>query len=767
MTDGDRNVLSRLLDKVTAHPWIIIVGAALLTIPALDRLVDLDTLSLKLAVDPSMAALLPRDGEALEVFEHTRKRFATDDVLFVAWLADDLFTPKRLAGLKRLTRRIERLPGVVKVESLASALNIKAQREVTTIDPFLRELPADQTAALHARDDALANPLFTGQLVSKDGRGALLAVHFDPALSTRTLIDRVNRIATASRAEAGGAQQFLSGPLFVRLEFSRVLLRDLYLIMPIAMLGTLPVAGLGFRTLRGVLTPLIANIVALLGTLACFAAAGHTLNFVTVILPPVIYVVGFAYAIHVVSNFDRHFLGGLDRTAATKAALSDVVIPLTLTAVTTAVGFASLALSNIDSIRLFGLYAALGVILAWAAALTVVPAGLVILPARQRFGARQDWLSGLAPRLTRFDLRHQRLFLIGGAVLAVASLAAATRMEVSTEVLHNFSQTSPVRQNFERIGSVFAGTVPIRILIDSERPDTFKDPASLRLIADLQTWLNAQPEIGGAYSLVDYIGILHRAIVPEAASNEPIPASSRLTNHLLLLGGGDDLKRFTDPSFSSALVHVRATTFSTAKLLDLIARIEARLDKLPTDLRGQVTGTSYLIAQTVDDITRGQITSLAAALGVIYVVLAILFRSFRTGSLALVPNALPILVYFGILGLSPITLNITTSLVATAVLGIAVDDSIHFFSRYRTEARRTGSRRRGVEAALAALIRPVTLTTAALCVGFLAVTTGDLQSQVEFGLLAAVTLFVAWVLDLTFTPALRAGSRLHAKSVSD
>ena len=235
----------------------------------------------------------------------------------------------------------------------------------------------------------------------------------------------------------------------------------------------------------------------------------------------------------------------------------------------------------------------------------------------------------------------------------------------------------------------------------------------------------------------------------------------------MLLGGGDDLKRFTDPSFSSALVHVRATTFSTAKLLDLVARIEARLDKLPADLRGQVTGTSYLIAQTVDDITRGQITSLGSALGVIYVVLAILFRSFRTGALALVPNALPILVYFGILGLSPITLNITTSLVATAVLGIAVDDSIHFFSRYRTEARRTGSRRRGVEAALAALIRPVTLTTAALCVGFLAVTAGDLQSQVEFGLLAAVTLFVAWVLDLTFTPALCASSRLHAKSISD
>ena len=201
-------MLSRFFDTIVAHPWLIIACVALLTIPALDRLVDLETLSPKFAVDPSMAALLPRDGEALEIFEQTRKRFATDDVLFVAWIADDLFSPARLGGLKRLTRRIERLPGVVKVESLVSALNIKAQDELTTIDPLLRELPADQAAADRVRDDALANPLFTGHLVSADGRGALLAVHFDPTLDNRTLIDRVDRIAQASRDEAGGAQEF-------------------------------------------------------------------------------------------------------------------------------------------------------------------------------------------------------------------------------------------------------------------------------------------------------------------------------------------------------------------------------------------------------------------------------------------------------------------------------------------------------------------------------------------------------------------------------
>ena len=748
------SALARLSDVIVDHPRLILLCVALLTLPALEQLIDFEKFEPKLDIDPSMEALLPRSGDALKVLQQTRQRFATDDLLFVAWTTDDLFSPERLAGLKRLTRRIQRLPGVIKVESLATALNIRAHEAVTKIDPFLQNLPADQAAADRLREEALANPLFSGHLVSADGRGALLAIQFEPALDTRTLIELVDRISEASRDEARGIRQFVSGPLFVRLEISRVLLRDLYRIMPLAVLGTLIVAALGFRSLRGVLIPLIANTVALIGTLVCFVATGHALNFVTIILPPVVYVVGFAYAIHVVSDFERNFTDSADRKQAVRAALADVFMPLTLTAFTTAAGFASLALSDIDSIKVFGLYAALGVLLAWMSSLTVAPAAMVLLPAGRRHDASTDRLTAVAPRLARFDSRFRRLLLIGATVLAIASLAAASRIEVSTEVLRNFSEDSEIQRNFEEIGNTFSGGVPLRILVESSSTDAFKDPAHLRVIAALQTWLEAQVEIGAVVSLVDYIENLHQALAPEVAAIDPIPATARLTNHLLLLGGSDEIRRFSDAKFSSTLLHVSANTVATRDLVALVDRINTRLTALPEELQGQVTGTSFLIAKTIDDITRGQIRSLAAALGVIYLVLVVFFGSFRIGALALVPNALPILIYFGILGLSPITLNITTSLVASAVLGIAVDDSIHLLSRYSREARRAMSTSRAVENALAAVIRPVTLTTASLCVGFLAVTAGELQSQVEFGLLAAATLFVAWILDLTFTPAL-------------
>jgi predicted RND superfamily exporter protein len=138
-----------------------------------------------------------------------------------------------------------------------------------------------------------------------------------------------------------------------------------------------------------------------------------------------------------------------------------------------------------------------------------------------------------------------------------------------------------------------------------------------------------------------------------------------------------------------------------------------------------------------------------------------LFGSLRTGLLALVPNVLPIVFYFGLLGLLPVTLNLTTSLVAASVFGIAIDDTVVFLSRFAIESRRTPSRAHAVEATLAAVLRPTTVTMLALCIGFLALTAAELTSQRDFGLLAAATLAFAWLIDLTLTPVICRHARMQ------
>ena len=621
-----RIVRARLIDAIVTRPRWIIAGALLLALLALVRLIEWPSLGLALEVDPSVRALLPQDGGELELFEAVRDRYSSDDLLLVAWVAEDLFTPARRGALKRLTRRVERMPGIEHVESLASAVRIRVYEDYTEVGAYLGEVPETVAKATEIRDAVLENPLYAGYLVSEDGRGEMVSVRFQRGLSARTLIGIVADIAAASHEEASGVDQFLSGPLFIRLEISRLLLRDLYRVMPLAIVVTLIVVAIGFRQVRRVVLLLLSNAIALIFTLALFVACGHTLNYVTVILPPTVYVVGFAYAIHVVSDFDRHFAAGLGSTAAMRVALTDVFVPLTLTAITTAIGFASLTLSDIDSIGLFGAYACLGTTLAWLTALTVVPAGLVLMPGRRRVAAirRAD---RLGPWLAHLAARWGRVFLICGRLLAAFSLLGAARIDVSTDYLANFPPESELRRNFDRMSTVFAGAVPLQIVLESDTADAFKTPHALRVVDELKDWLLAQPEIGGVYTLLDYVGVLERALTPELVDDDPVPDSESLINHLILLGASEDVRRFADPEFASTLLQVRARVTASADLNALTVRIDGRLRALPPNLRGFVTGSSALIAGTLDDVTRGQVVSLTVALVPIYLVLVAMFRS--------------------------------------------------------------------------------------------------------------------------------------------
>ena len=500
--------------------------------------------------------------------------------------------------------------------------------------------------------------------------------------------------------------------------------------------------------------PLLSTGLGLVAALALFVEFGHALNFVTAIVPPVVFVVGFAFAVHVVTEFDHTFTDGIEKRDAIAHALEELFVPLTLTAVTTTIGFASLASSSIASIRTFGTYTAIGTAFCWATALLVIPAVLLLVPVRPPQQTSQSWLAARAPALARFDIKHRAWILICGALVAVAAMLSTLRIEVSTDYLGNFADDNPVRVNFDRIREQFSGAVPIQILIESDVSGAFTDPVHLATLEAFESWLEAQPEVGGATSLVDFVGVLNRSLGSGEPDAPAIPATQGDVDDLFFLAGGDELERFADHRFESTLLHVRTSAVSTNDLSDLIERIDDRLDKLPAHLSGEVTGSTALLARTLDDIVRGQLTSLAGALVVIYLILIVLFGSARIGAFALLPNMLPIVCFFGLLGMTGVTLNLATSLVAAVALGIAVDDTMHFLSRFNAEARRVANEVEGIERALTSVIRPVTFTTVALCCGFMTLTLGELRSQVEFGALAAATLLVAWVVDLVFTPAL-------------
>ncbi|MEM7468222.1 MAG: efflux RND transporter permease subunit [Pseudomonadota bacterium] len=741
------------------RPALVSLLVLTVVVLATRLVVDFENKRLNVAVDASIESLLPSKGKALDTYRQVREKFVGDDFLVAVWVSDELFTPPVLAAFKRFTKALEKHADVDRVDSLATATYVSAEDDFTNIDDFLAELPESKADAESLRSKALANPLFAGHLVSTDGRAVLVAVHLTPGLNTAQLSQHVTDIREISREFAGDIQNFITGPVIARLETGETLFKDIRIVFPLAIIETVLISLIGQRSFYGVLLPLTVNLVSLLVTLALFVRAGHAFNFVTIIMPPVIFVVGFAYAVHIISDYQRLIGLGLEKSQAIKDAVSEVFVPLTLTAFTTAVGFSSLSISNIETIQVFGAFSAIGTILSWLFSILLVPIGLKLFanvkPQNQSVGT----LVLLAPSIAKFDLQHRQQILFGSFVAAMLAVFFASRISVGTDYLNNFPKDAEIHQHFATVNEFFAGAVPIQVHIDSDIPDVFKNPDELRELDKLQHWLVQQPEIGGAVSFVDYMKMLHATFVPEVSSDNAIPATYNLSDQLLALGAGEDARQFIDARYKSTLMHVRSSAISTRELGELVARIEQQLEQLPAHLRGRVTGSSVILAQTMDEITRGQVLSLSGALLIIFIILAILFGSLKVGAIALIPNLLPIAIFFGLLGLTGITLNLATSLVATVALGIAVDDSIHYFSRFNSESRKLANEVEGVEKAIAGVIRPVTFTTAALCAGFLALLVSDLRNQVEFGLMAAITLFIAWFVDLVVSPALSSGLR--------
>jgi len=760
--------VERFAKTITGHPGAVLLAVGLLSVLAALQIVDVSERRLRIGFDPSVNRLFPADS-AREFYEHVRLVFGSDETLVVALVDErNVFTPENLSAVVRLTERFEELEGVHHVTSLANALDMRSDGRDLVIEPFLATIPEGSAALGALADQVLANPIYAGNLVSEDGRATAILVYLEDMTDAEFLamgLDR--RIAAVAEEERGEAEVWITGGALLKAETTRMVLRDVATTMPLIAVAMAVVAAFAYRTVRGVLVPLLTIGIAVLWSMGLVAASGRPLNLVTTIVPGLVMTVAFAYALHVISDYYARVRETGGRETPREVAhhgLAHVALPVVLTGVTTAVGFLALTLSPLEAVREFGAFCMVAVVASVVAALTFAPAVLALLSvpaaATREPAPGGDRFDRAMRRLAVFDLTHRGPVLIGGALVAGLAIWGVTRIHVSMDQITNFPADSTVRRHFEAINHQLQGSSLFYVVLQTDQGGGFKEPVNLREMESLQEWLGEQPEIGGTTSVVDYLKLINRGFHGDDPAYERIPDTATLIAQLLFFGANDELESFVDSRYQTASVVVRSKVADTGRIQDLIRRIETRLDVLPERLDATITGNNVLVTRTIDALSRGQAISLAAAFVLIYGILALLFTSLRVGLLALIPNALPVLAYFGTLGLTGVTLNPTTSLVACLVLGIAVDDTIHYLARFSAEARRLGDERRGAIEALVSVGRPVTFTTVALCLGFLVLTTSDMRNQVEFGALAASTLLVAWVVDVTLTPALASHLRI-------
>jgi len=758
------------------HPiWILII-TLLVSGFFISRIVDPTTGERNLRIDPSFDALLPDDAAERVYYDWVKDEFGDDQSLIIALVLDDVFTLDNLHMIQRISDLLEDAQGVDYVTSLATADHIGNEDESVETRPFLEPTPETEADAERIRAAVHGNPVYAGNLISPDSRATAFIVYVDdtpePIFSGENLDLRMLDIVDEA---SGEAEVFISGTAHMRAANSRVLTADLSFMAPIVVVLMAIIAFVSFRSPRGVLVPLSAILLSTLWTLGLMAWTDVPINLVTTIIPVLLLTVGFAYSVHVVEDYYKAL--GRDPTEIEAAggpaswALHHVTLPVALTCLTTVAGFLSLTISQFPAVREFGLISIFGVASTTLLTLTLSPALLQLLgpPKRKRTNvtakAAEHPFDAWVSRVGNFCIGHRRETLVVASVIGGLTLWGVYQIKIDTHLITNFSPEHPVRVHFEAINDILEGARPFSVVLQSEDDEAFLDPANLRALDELTDWLAAQPEIGGATSFADYVKLLSRAFNEDDPEFLRIPDDANLIKQYLLFGETDELEDYVASNFQNALIRVRSKCESTREIADLVERIEIRLAELPDDIQAGVTGNTVVLAQSIDAIASGQIQSLSIAAVFIFIILAILFSSARMGFIGLIPNILPVLLFFGLLGLTGVPLSAVTGLIACVVLGIAVDDTIHLMTRFNIEARERADEKEGALIALNSVARAVTITTVGLCLGFLVFTLGDLRNQAEFGVLAALVLAFAWLIDITFTPALCSG--LHIVTLWD
>ncbi len=749
--------MSRVYRFIAYQPRIVLLGVAVATLGAIAGIVDIPGRAPRLKIETAVDKILPHGSPDRAFYEDFQQRFGADNIVYIGMVVqDDVFTTDNLKRIKRMTDRIGKVEGVRHVVSLSNAPDIRSEDGEVVIRSVYDDVPTTPAGIAALRARVMDNPIHVGSIVAPDGRAVSFLVQPEE-MSEREFrqqgIDlEVERVA---REEAPDAEILLAGGPPIKAETSRTLLRDLLTFMPIGYFLMGVVAWFAFRSARGIALPLGAISLGQIWTFAVMALSGNSLNLVTFIVPALIQSVGFAYAVHVVSEHDDVLHEGETGPEAVYRALRRVAFPVLLTAITTGAGFLSLTLSRLPAIREFGIFCSVGVFFCMLASLTFAPAVLSLIKnPKLRPQTSDAALERWAARVAAFDVRNRARVLGAFAVMAALAVWGVTRIQVGTSFVDNLKDDSPLRMAVETFDERLSGSMTIHMVLDAGEKDAFKKPERLRELRALQEWIDAQPEIGDTTSVADYLMVVNRAFHDGDPEAFVIPDSRSLIGQYLFFFWNDRLESLVDSRFAGADILVRGPYLDSKDTVALLERIDARAASIGGGLVTGTTGSLPVIARTMDEIAWGQALSLSGATIIIFGILTVYFRSLRVAAWALLPNALPVLVYFGLLGLTGITLNVITSLIACIILGIAVDDTIHFLVRYRDQVRVYGDEAKSASEALRIVARPVTTTTAALCGGFSVLMLSGLRHQAEFGLLATLLLAFAWLVDVTFTPAL-------------
>ncbi|MEA3370328.1 MAG: MMPL family transporter [Campylobacterota bacterium] len=777
------NRLENMGKGISRNPIKIIVVMLLLSMGLISNLP-------KITIDTSTEGFLHADDPALVRYENFKEQFGQDEKIMVVVQSRDIFEPAFLKNLQKLHIELQdNVPHLNDITSLINARNTRGDGDQLIVEDLFESFPTNAAEYAAVKDLAVNSEMYKNLLFSEDLTYTTIILEPSAYESSddadalegfgeETPSEDLEFLKDSSKSEmvrvadeiahkftAEGFNVFIAGSLAVNDYNKRSVQKDMQKFVKLVLLMMMVFLFIVFRRISAVILPIFIVAISLLSTIGTMALVGTPITIPTQILPSFLLAVGIGAVVHLLAMFFKHLNENGDKHEAISYSLGHSGLAIIMTSLTTAAGLLSFSTAEIAPIADLGVFAAVGIMVALVNTLILLPAILAILPikpAKEKHLDKSKKMDTILKWIANFSTNNAKAIVAVSAVIAVVWTFFASNVEFKHDPLSWQPDNSPVKIATDTVDRELKGSVTMEVIIDTKKENGLYNSELLKKLDNVRKKAEAIENenyfVGKGWSVAEVLKEIHRALHNNEQEYYAITDNDALIPQEFLLfenSGSDDLEDLVDSSFSKARITFKLPWMEAGEYAELGDELETLLkSELGSDVEIIITGMVPLFQRTLAAAMSSMATSYVVAFILIAIMMTILLGSIKIGLVSMIPNVLPIILTLGFMSMVNMPLDMFTMLVGAIVIGLSVDDTVHFFHNFAKYHHRGHSTKESLEHTMVGTGRALVATTIVLSLGFYVYMFASLTNLINFGILAGGAITIALFSNIILGPAL-------------
>lgn len=761
LTRAIDNIATKWSEWVIRHRWITIFISLIIVGLIFSQAKYLDFAT-------NYRVFFSGDNPDLVTFEDFQKTYTkSDNFLFVIQKKDETRFDGELSEVaERITDEAWQIPYATRVDSITNFQYTWANGDDLTVEDLIKNGKDLAPDILSKKVDiALIEPLLNNFLISDDADTTGINVVLQ--YPEKDLLEVPEAAAHARTIVAGIEKDFpnitiaLSGVSMMNNSFAESGIKDMQTLTPIMYAVLLIITFLSLRSISATFATLIVIILSTMVALGSGGIMGVLLTPVSLTAPTIVLTLAIADSIHILISMRELLSRGMEKNKAIVEAIRINFLAVTITSITTIVGFLALNFSDSPPFHHLGNMTAAGIAAAWALSLFLLPALISLLPMKAKLITNDSVDNSFYTKLANFVIAKPKSVLLVTGSIAVVFSALAFTNQLNDVWTKYFDESIEFRRDTDFAIQNLGAFYPVEFSVAAEEPGGISHPDYLKKLDEFAQWMRAQPDVEHVYSITDIFKRLNKNMHGDDENYYRLPEDIELSAQYLLLYElslpyGLDLNDRINVDKSASRITATLGDVDTVRTREFVVESRQWLkDNTPEYMWTSATGPtqmfSYIAKRNIESMLRGNII----AVSLIAIILILSLRSIRLGLLSIIPNAIPVLVTFGIWSLSVGMIGISAATVTATSLGIVVDDTVHLLTKYlRGRREKQLSTEDSIRYSLNTVGKAVTINTVILTAGFGVLAFSSFKINQESGMLTAMAVVAALILDFLLLPAL-------------